>query len=240
MKNIEINANDLAYAVDSSKILFRNVHFSYQEGDIICLLGNNGAGKSSLLKVCAGILSPTFGKYTISKNGVIIQNLSEILRLTAWLPQMLIRPEYFNVKEFLALKNPWDEGSDFFSPFFFSQDYVLNEFEISHLYHNELKQLSGGEWKRVQLARLWMNRAKVIFMDEPESDLDLKYKYLLAKFCKDYVKENKAIIFVVTHNLDFAQSIATQICALKDGLWVWNSKAEDFWRSNVFNKLYDI
>ena len=77
-------------------------------------------------------------------------------------------------------------------------------------------------------------------MDEPDSDLDLKYKYLLIEYCKNYVKENKAILFLITHDLNFAKNIATKICALKEGLWVWDSNAMNFWDSKIINKLYDL
>ncbi len=239
MKNIEINAFNLAYQWNSSKIIFRNVQFSYQEGDIICLLGNNGAGKSTLLKICAGILKPSQGSLAILQNGKVLKENDKIIKMLSWLPQQLNRPEHFSVKEFLALQSIFSERKllDVQENFIYRE---LKKFDIAHLYEAELKQLSGGEWKRVQLARIWLQEAKIIFMDEPDSDLDLKYKHLLIEYCKNYAKENKAIIFLITHDLNFARNIATKICALKDGLWVWNSHADKFWDSKIINKLYDL
>ena len=239
MKNIEINAFNLAYEWNSSKIILRNVQFSYQEGDIICLLGNNGAGKSTLLKICAGILKPTLGSVAVIQNGKILAENDKIIKTLAWLPQQLNRPEHFSVKEFLTLQDVHSIRKHLLvqESFIFK---VLNAFEIAHLYEAELKQLSGGEWKRVQLARIWLQEANIVFMDEPDSDLDLKYKYLLIEYCKNYVKENKAILFLITHDLNFAKNIATKICALKEGLWVWDSNAMNFLDSKIINKLYDL
>ena len=235
MKKISIFAKDLAYAINSSNIIFRNVNFNYKEGDIICLLGSNGAGKSTLLKVGSNILEPTFGEYDIIEDNIVLQSKETKIKIVKWLPQNLARPENFRVNEFLTL--------DFSLQYNSVEDIKtesLKDLEISHLLFTDLDKLSGGEWKKVQLTRIWLTNSRIIFMDEPDSDLDVKNKYFLKEFCLEYVRRNKAILFLITHDLNFAKSIANKICAIKNGLWIWNSEAEHFWSSNLKEKLYDI
>jgi ABC-type cobalamin/Fe3+-siderophores transport system ATPase subunit len=241
MSNISIKANDLAYATKTSKILFRNVCFEYFGGDIICLLGNNGAGKSTLLKVCAGLLEATYGEIFLQNDGKISLNYFEKDYLMSWLPQQLIRPDNFNVIEFLSLNEIfYNKNNKICNKNLIDYKRILRDFEVSHLEKRELIELSGGEWKRVQLARIWSKKAKVLFLDEPESDLDISHKQELIYKCQSYARQNNSIIFITTHDLFFAKEVANKICSLSDGLWVWNSKADIFWESNIIQKLYGI
>ena len=241
MKKLSIKANDLSYAVSPSKILFRNVCFDYSDGDIICLLGNNGAGKSTLLKVCAGLLEATSGKIDITSTNNTTYSDFEKENAVSWLPQQLFRPENFNVIEFLSLNDIlFSKNNILYDKNLVDYKGILRDFELSHLEKRELIELSGGEWKRVQLARIWAKKAKVLFLDEPESDLDVSHKEELIFKCKLYARENNSIIFITTHDLLFAKEIANKICALSDGLWVWNSESDIFWKSNIIQKLYGI
>lgn len=242
MSNISIKANDLAYATKTSKILFRNVCFEYFGGDIICLLGNNGAGKSTLLKVCAGLLEASYGEIFLLKSvGQIPLNYSEYSNIISWLSQQLDRPNNFKVIEFLSLNEFfYNKNSILCDKKRIYYKGILNDFELSHLEKRELSELSGGEWKRIQLARIWAKKSRILFLDEPENDLDIRYKQELIYKCKSYAKQNNSIIFITTHDLFFAKEVANKICALSDGLWVWNSDADIFWESNIIQKLYGI
>lgn len=241
MTKLSLKAIDLAYAVKSSKILFRNVSFEYSPGDIICLLGNNGAGKSTLLKVCAGILDASVGEISLNQANKNSFGEKEDVKVTSWLPQHLGRPENFNVIEFITLNELLYNKFRYLSgDLAIDYNEILREFDLMHLKKTELVALSGGEWKRVQLARMWASKAKVLLLDEPESDLDIRHKQDLIYKCKLYALENQSIIFITTHDLFFAKEIANKICALNDGLWVWNSDSDFFWRSNIVQKLYGI
>jgi ABC-type cobalamin/Fe3+-siderophores transport system ATPase subunit len=241
MSNLVIKANDLAYATNFSKILFRNVNFEYFGGDIICLLGNNGSGKSSLLKVCAGLLEATYGKLHIQYTHKIYSNHYTENNIMSWLPQQLGRPADFNVIEFLNLSGIFiNKNKVLYNKNLIDYSSILRDFEVSHLEKRELIELSGGEWKRVQLARIWAKKARILFLDEPESDLDISHKLGLIERCKLYALQNNSIIFIATHDLLFAKEVANKICALSDALWVWNSEADVFWGANIIQKLFGV
>jgi ABC-type multidrug transport system ATPase subunit len=196
----------------------------------VCVLGNNGAGKSTFLKLCAGLLSPTYGSIIFNHFSI-----SDILKKKShfsisWLPQQLRRAENFNVIEFLSLNN---KDVRKFDP-------ILEEFDLSFLRNKELSALSAGEWKRVQLGKIWLKTSALLCLDEPDSDLDVNYKIGLRDKCRRYAFENQAIVFIVTHDLDFAKEVANKICALSQGLLVWNSSAELFWKGNFLSKLYGL
>lgn len=208
--------------------ILRNISFEFAMPGIICLLGNNGAGKSTLLKTCAGILEPDFG--TLSFNQLNVHHMDEKQRAQkiGWLAQSLVRCEDLSVHEFMNLS----------SLSFFEESELLNLFELSKLKQHDILNLSGGEWKRLQLARLWKEKPQILLLDEPDSDLDPYYKKKVVKLCKQYVKANNAIVLVSTHDIFFAREIATQICVMSNGLLVWNSEASEFWNSDVIRSVY--
>ena len=219
------NATNLNFSEKETSIL-KNICFSFQAGQIICILGNNGSGKSTLLKVCAGILTPSSGVVTLNNEDIYSLKDEARAKLIGWQPQNINRPYNMSLLEFMDL-----------TPSSHQQE-LLDLFEVSQFSNKNIDTLSGGEWKRGQLARLWQTNCKVMFLDEPDSDLDLRHKKKLVHYCKDYVQKNNAIMVIVTHDIVFAREVADKICALSDGYLVWNSNSTEFWKTKVINKIF--
>ncbi len=220
-----LTAKNLFFTKNSQFIL-NDITFTMLPSEITCLLGSNGSGKSTMLKCVAGVEPLSFG--TLSLNGELIQNFSDKKRahLVGWLPQHLNRPYSMTVQEFLSVKHP-----HYFTA-------ACDMFEVLPMRDKLIEDLSGGEWKRCQLAWLSQQNFKVILMDEPDSALDMRFKKTLIRFCKESVKKNNAIILVATHDIDFAREIATSVYALWEGRLVWKSPACDFWKSPVIDKIF--
>jgi ABC-type polar amino acid transport system ATPase subunit len=89
------------------------------------------------------------------------------------------------------------------------------------------------------LAKLYHDFPAILLLDEPESDLDLFHVHQLIKYCKYMAAQNVCVV-VATHDMGFARAIATHVCGIEKGQIVWNSKAEDFWDSYAFYKLFGL
>ncbi len=242
MIGLNFKVKTLFYLDYNRKTLLKDINFEFNEGEIICFLGNNGAGKSTLLKICAGVVEPSYGQVSINQEKISNINNLYRSRMISWLPQSFTRAENFNVEEFLLLEREnnikfLQKSNNEFSIDFSS---LLRDFDIASQAKKEIILLSGGEWKRVQLARIWQRKSKILILDEPDGDLDLKHKINLVEKCREYVVKNKAIIFLATHDLHFAKMIANRICALNNGVLTWNSEADIFWNLNILKKLYDL
>lgn len=208
-------------------LLVRNICFDFQGPQVVCLLGKNGAGKSTLLKVCAGILNPDSGQVFLNQTPMSWMSSQRRSEEIGWLAQNLVRCENMRVHEFMELNFCHPDVSS-----------VLNLFGLNSFLKTEISSLSGGEWKRLQLARLWQRKHPILMLDEPDAELDPYHKQRLVSLCKDYTQKQSAIVFVSTHDIFFAREIATQICVLNGGLLVWNSPAREFWASNVLDHVY--
>lgn len=208
-------------------IILKNITANFQRGKIICLLGNNGTGKSTFLKLAAGILKPKIGliEWSCYRRG--------------WLPQNLNRPYNLDVDDFLKLMplsiNCFHQEALIKN---FSDEEIYNLFEIHHLKKKKISNLSGGEWKRVQLARLWLAKSELMLLDEPDSDLDIRHKLKLIQICKKYVQQNNATLIITTHDIVFAREVANIICALCESYLMWDTQSKNFWDTKVINKIF--
>lgn len=229
MKPVHFLAQELSYAAVRApyRSLICNMSFEFQGPQVICLLGNNGAGKSTLLKACAGILKLDSGALFLNQTKVSQMSTQRRSEEIGWLAQNLVRCENMRVHEFMEL--------NFCHP---DVPSILNLFGLNSFLKTEISLLSGGEWKRLQLARLWQRPYSILLLDEPDADLDPYHKRKLVDLCKKYSQEQYAIVFVSTHDIFFAREIATQVCVVKDGLLVWDSPADEFWKSNVLRNVY--
>lgn len=188
-----------------SKTTFKavsDVNLAVEPGDFISIIGRSGSGKSTLLNLIAGLLKPTAGSieidgtnivdladkeaslYRNSKIGYLPQGQSTLASLTVL--DNIRLPYYFYKKDGdvteLALS-------------------LLKETGILHLADSYPKQLSGGELKRVSIARALINKPDYIIADEPTSDLDTQTTKEIMELLKK-ISETKTAVIMVTHELD--------------------------------------
>lgn len=230
------------------RVVFSKASFACAPGEVVALLGNNGAGKSTFLKILAGLAQPTEGK--VSLGGLRATALVSEARVqaVAYQAQQLPRVEGFAVADFVALAQanrrylarrhvPLPEESAWFQA-------CLRTFDAAQLSARSLETLSGGEWMRVQLARVWAQRARINLLDEPDTGLDLRHVSLLVQEIRKCVRGSEASVpsaFVLTtHNLSFALAVATRVCILGPQGFIVDSPVEALAASKNLEELYGV
>lgn len=174
-------------------------------GKVVGLLGRNGIGKSTAMKILAGVLKPNFEKYDQKSTfrdlinyfkGTEAQAYFEKLEKNeikiSFKPQQVeLIPKQFKgtVKELLEKV---DEKNAF--------DQISEILELTKILDREIHQVSGGELQRVAIAACVLKKANVYFFDEPTSYLDIKQRLKVAKFIRELADENTAVM-VIEHDL---------------------------------------
>lgn len=178
------------------KKIFDDVSYGIHEGDKIGIIGINGTGKTTLLKIIAGLEETDEGE-VIKQNG---------LRIT-YLPQNPEFPEGATVLDYVVdgkLHMDWNTESE--------AKTVLNKLGIAD-HHASIDTLSGGQKKRVALARTLINPADVLILDEPTNHIDNE----MALWLEDYLNKFKGVIIMVTHDRYFLDRVTNKILEISHG-----------------------
>ena len=140
-------ADGISFAWPGQDALLDGVSIEVQSGELVALVGANGTGKSTLLRILAGLLVPHAGTVHIAGNGLDVLGPRERARLLAFLPQR-VRPLYpMSVREMVQLaRHPWGDANHA------AIDAALEQCDVADLAGRRFDELSGGERQRVLLA----------------------------------------------------------------------------------------
>ena len=178
--------------------LFDDTDFSIQEGDKIGIIGINGTGKSTLLKILAGQEEPDAGKVTKGKKVQI-----------RFLTQQQTFPEHMTALDAVMEGNQnewnaWTLESD--------AKTMLNLLKVPN-FNQPMSELSGGQKKRVALAQVLLSEADILILDEPTNHLD----NAMSEWLEDYLTNSKSAVVMVTHDRYFLDRVSNRIVELDKG-----------------------
>ncbi len=236
---ITVNNLSLRYG---KRVLFEDVNIKFTEGNCYGIIGANGAGKSTFMKIVSGEIDPTTGKVDITKGArmsVLKQNhyefdevtvLDTVIRGNSTLYEVMKAKDAIYAKEdfteddgikageleaLFAEMDGWNAESDAAT--------LLSNLGIKEEFHGKLmKELDGNQKVRVLLAQALFGSPDILLLDEPTNDLDLETITWLENFLADYDK----IVLVVSHDRHFLDTVCTHIADI------------DFGKINIFTGNY--
>lgn len=236
---ISVNNLSLRYG---KRVLFEDVNIRFTEGNCYGIIGANGAGKSTFLKIISGEIDPTTGRVDITKGmrmSVLKQNhyefdevpvLETVIRGNTTLYDVMKQKDAIYAKEdfseedgikagelegLFAEMDGWNAESDAAT--------MLSNLGIKEEFHHKLvKELDGNQKVRVLLAQALFGHPDILLLDEPTNDLDLETINWLEDFLADYDK----IVLVVSHDRHFLDTVCTHVADI------------DFGKINVFTGNY--
>ena len=185
----------------TERLLFDDTAFSINEGEKVGLIGINGTGKSTLLKIVAGLEEPDDGSVVRTRNLYI-----------RYLPQI---PEFTQGETVLESIMRDNENETHYSSreeMSATAKSMLNELGIRD-HDARVETLSGGQRKRVALAGVLMSRAELLILDEPTNHLDSA----MADWLEDYLKNFRGALLMITHDRYFLDSVVNRIVELDQG-----------------------
>ena len=190
-----IEASNLTLAYRHKSVL-DNVSLSIQAKRIITLIGPNGCGKSTLVKVLLGLIQPSSGKIS-KKNGLRIGYMPQRLNLDERLP--------LTVLGFLQL-SPNASNKDI--------QYWLKKLNIESLTNQSIHNLSGGEWQRTLLARALLSNPELLVLDEPVQGVDVQGQTELYRLIPQIRDELGCAVVMVSHDLHLVMSATDEVICL--------------------------
>ena len=234
----ELRLENVSYRYPlTSKYILKKINLKIKSGENIAFVGENGGGKTTLVKLILGLLSPSMGEFTINGIESGSLNISNRLAQQSTVSQELSRYKTFTIKENVYLGdtlNPLDETKidqalDFVSLNDIASDEVLGK-EIGGI------DLSGGQWQKLAIARsVYRNRALLV-LDEPTSNLD---PLMETEIFQHYLTmANDKTVIYVTHRISMA-ALAQRIIVIKDGEIIQDGSHDDLIKNEgEYKRLY--
>lgn len=223
-----INIRDLHFSYKRKKV-FSSLNLSLERGHIYGLMGANGTGKSTLLRIIAGLLFPRRGK-------IEVLSCNPGKRDPKFLHQLFMVPEEFylpdiSIKKFVRYNAP-------FYPLFSDGQFFsyLEEFEVPA--GNTLQQMSYGQKKKVLISFGLACNTRLALMDEPTNGLDITGKSQFKKIIAGAVTEEKCIL-VSTHQVKDLDNLIDHILILDEGKMLFDKPAEEISRRMHFKLSFD-
>jgi iron complex transport system ATP-binding protein len=194
-------------------VIHSNLDITLNKGDFVCLLGNNGIGKSTLIRTLSRMQAPLSGQVLINNKDLkayapheLAQQISLVLtesipqtNLTVYDIVALGRQPYTNWIGTLTAEDQAMVGA------------AMEQTQITKFAKKRLFELSDGQKQRVMIARALAQNTPIIFLDEPTAHLDIHYKVSILSLLKDICKTLQKSIIIATHEINFATQLANHL-----------------------------
>ena len=220
---MSIEVKNLTKAFDERKVL-DNISFKVEDGETLAVVGFSGSGKSTILKLICGLLTPDNGEITTTGGEIAM-----VFQYSALFDSLNVADNIaFALHERKDLRNKYSEKE--------IKNIVSEKLELVGLKGIENKfpsELSGGMQKRVSFARAIVTEPKTILYDEPTAGLDPISSTLIEDYIVRLKEETHASSLVVTHQMSTIQRTANRVIMLYDGKIVYEGTPEDMLKQDT-------
>ncbi|MCF3943374.1 ABC transporter ATP-binding protein [Oceanobacillus alkalisoli] len=204
-----------------TKRALEDVNLTLSKGKLIGLVGENGSGKSTTLKLIAGLNHPTCGDITVNGEKVTRKIASSV----SYLSEL---DEYYR---FFTVKDAIEFQASQFVDFDIEKAYEIMKF-MKLEPQQKLKHLSKGNRSRVKIVLTLGRNAPVVLMDEPFSGLDPMVRNSIVKGLISFVDLDKQLVLITTHEIREVENILDEIVAIRDGYIIAHHNVDDIRKEN--------
>ncbi|CAH57976.1 high-affinity zinc uptake system ATP-binding protein znuC [Ehrlichia ruminantium] len=204
-----INVKDLSFAYAKKKVI-DNVSFQVKFGEIITILGPNGGGKTTLIRILVGIYKNYLGIVEYAKN-FVIGYLPQNFSVNSLIPMTV---EYFLVSSYTKQRKKLNLNS------------VLKDVNVVKILNRQMSEISHGELQLVLLARCLMLNPDIIILDEPVSCMDINAKDSFYKLINQLILRYNLSVIMTSHDLHFVMANSYRVICINKSIYCEGSPSE--------------
>jgi iron complex transport system ATP-binding protein len=241
-----LGVDDIYFGYGKENLL-NGINIDLKEGQVLCLFGPNGCGKTTLLDCILGLNKIRNGKITIY--GINLEQLKseEIAKMIAYVPQKHNRTFPYSVME-IVLMGRTAYTSMFSSPG--EEDYILAEEALKKVGMYEFKDrvftsLSGGEVQLIKIARALAQGTKILIFDEPTSHLDFSHEIIVLKTIIRLIKSQEIAIIMASHSPNHAyflenSGVDTFVAIMNNGVFEKSGRPSDILNEENMKRIFKV
>ena len=255
-----LRAEQISFSYDTRPVL-DGVDVSVQTGGLVGVLGPNGSGKTTFLKLLAGLLTPASGHITLDDVDITTMDRRTLARRVAVVPQETELAFDYSVLEIVLMgRYPHLQTFELEGPADLAiARRTLAATGTAHLEQRTFRTLSGGEKQRIVMASALAqfegapstpdrgdpphedtNTTRVLLLDEPTSSLDLSFQLATATLIAELNRTYRTTAVVCTHDLNFAAGLCRSLVLLRDGRVVASGPTDEVLTPATIGAVYDV
>lgn len=237
----ELTTHQLTFSY-AEHTVFEKVSLHLKPGEMLALLGANGAGKTTLLKTLARQLKPSSGEIFLDANPLCKMSRQGLAQQLAMMPQHENRDACLSVYDVVSLGRTPHSG--WLMPLNKKDRSIIEDALVStglsDLRSRNMNEISGGEWRRMILARALAQDASVLLLDEPTAGLDLKYQYECLERVRSLTYDRKLVTVLTLHDLNQAAMFADRLALMSNRELIAIGPPEEVLTADHIRKAFSI
>ncbi len=239
---MSIKTSNLSFKYDkkSNHLVLNSINLNIKQGTVNVLLGLNGCGKTTLIKLLAGLEKPLEGIIEYDNTDLQKMRIRERAKTFSYVPQQAQVTSDVPVRQYLSYgttntlafyEHPGKEEMELVQK-------TAEKLHITHLLDKNLGEISGGELQIVLIACALIQRTPVILLDEPTSALDIKNQNLVLSLLKEISKEENKTIILSSHNPNHALFLDAHVILIHQGAVCGEGGAKDLINVETLTPIY--
>lgn len=236
-----IIANNITFSYEKNNATLKDVCLNVGNSEILGIIGPNGSGKTTLIKCLNKILEPLQGEILLNGKNLEGMKQAKIAKEISYVPQ--------NSKNDMVSPNVYDVVKMGRRPHV-SWNYTekdehlvwkaMEDLDVAQLASNSFDALSSGQTQRVLIARAIAQEAKILLLDEPTSNLDIRYQYEVMNMVQEIVKSRCVSACIIVHDLDLALKYCDRLILMCGGESLKIGTAEEVLTPELVKEAYGI
>lgn len=237
---VVLEVSNLGYSYDGVHTIIEDINLKFDHPGLYCIVGPNGVGKSTLIKCINRIQHPTEGAVFIDGINVGEMKQKEVAQKIGYVPTT--SEDVFSMPVVDAIK---------IGRFNFSKNETKNDLEITYrvmkllhirnLANHGFKELSAGQHQKVSLARGLVQETPILMLDEPTSNLDIKFQIYVTELLRGLAISDDMIVIMISHDLNIAAKYAHEVIMMsRPGKVFCRGMPKDVITKENLKSVYDI
>ncbi len=210
-EQVTIEFDDVEFCYDPGKPIITNITLRFDEPGLYCIIGPNGVGKSTLVKCISKIHEPTSGDLRI--NGISVKELrhKDIAKVIGYVPVVANDVFSMSVVETILVGCQENRNLENAEAKMRAVYDAMTLMQIEDLGYKRFNELSAGQHQKVSIARGIVQRPRVLILDEPTANLDVKYQVYVTELLRALAENEEMMVIMISHDLNISAKYAHKV-----------------------------